>query len=136
MKLEKFEDIKAWQEARELTKIIYQISKKESFERDYALRDQIKRAAISIMANIAEGFERHSDKEFTRFLDFSSSSNSELQSHLYIALDQNYINQEEFTLAYQKSKLIGKLINGFIAYLKKKLQHCDTAALQHLKKEV
>jgi four helix bundle protein len=131
MKLEKFEDIKAWQEARELTKIIYQICERVPFKRDYALKEQIKKSAISVMANIAEGFERRSEREFIRFLDFSSSSNSELQSLLYIALDQKYIEHKEFILVYQKSKLIGKLINGFIVYLKKKLQHCNTATPQH-----
>jgi len=120
MRIRRFEDIKAWQEARILTKRIYDISKKSLFNRDYGLQDQIRRSAISIMANISEGFGRSSNKDFVKFLDYSSASNCELQSHLYVALDQGYIDKAEFENLYGQSKLTGNLINGFIAYLKKR----------------
>ena len=120
MKIERFEEIKAWQEARKLTKMIYEVSKKGAFKLDYGLRDQIRRASVSIMANIAEGFARESNKDFIKFLVYASSSNCELQSHLYVALDQNYISQDDFDEVYKQSKLTGNLVNGFIIYLKKR----------------
>lgn len=120
MKIEKFENIKAWQEARELTKTVYRITKKGDFQKDFGLRDQMRRSAVSIMANIAEGFGRESKKGFIQFLSYASSSNIELQSHLYVSLDQKYIIQKEFKLFYTHSKKVGNLINGFIRYLKGK----------------
>ena len=92
----------------------------EKFKKDYGLSSQIQRASVSIMANVAEGFERGSKKAFIQFLNYASSSNAELQSHLYVALDRDYIRQEEFQAIYNKSKEVGRLINGFIAYLRKK----------------
>lgn len=91
MKIKEFEEIQAWQEARELTKTIYRITKKGNFQKDFGLIDQVRRSSVSIMANIAEGFGRESNKEFVHFLSYASSSNIELQSHLYVALDQKYI---------------------------------------------
>ncbi|MCK4395718.1 four helix bundle protein [candidate division WOR-3 bacterium] len=120
MRIEKFEEIQAWQEARELTKMIYRITKKVRFQKDFGLRDQIRRSSVSIMANIAEGFGRESNKEFIHFLSYASSSNIELQSHLYVALDQKYIANQEFNEVYTQSKKVGKLINGFVRYLKGK----------------
>src|SRR5207253_7227026 len=93
----RFEDIQAWQKARQVTKIIYEITADGRFAKDYSLRDQIQRASVSIMANIAEGFGRHSDKEFANFLNMAHGSVSEVQSHLYVALDLAYINQTSFT---------------------------------------
>ena len=96
----KFEDILAWHKARNSTRLIYQETTKGEFSKDYDLRNQIRRASISIMANIAEGFGRHSDKEFANFLNIAHGSAYEVQSHLYIAFDLNYINQETFDGLY------------------------------------
>ena len=87
------EDIQAWQKARQVTRMIYEITSEGGFARDYGLRDQIRRASVSIMANIAEGFGRRSDKEFANFLNVAHGSVSEVQSHLYVALDLNYTDQ-------------------------------------------
>jgi four helix bundle protein len=118
MKIERFEDIQAWQEARKLTNKIYELTNKLPFKRDFKLCGQIREASVSIMANIAEGFDRQSKKEFIRFLDYSSASASEVQSHLYVALDQKYISEQEFKETYNQAKKTKSLINGFIAYLK------------------
>jgi four helix bundle protein len=118
MKIERFEDIQAWQEARKLTKKIYELTNKFPFKRDRGLCNQIQEASVSIMGNIAEGFDRQSKKEFTRFLDFASASTSEVQSHLYVALDQRYISEQEFEETYNQARKTKSLVNGFIAYLK------------------
>ena len=91
-----FEDIEAWQMARELAKTIYCYASRGSFARDFGLRDQMQRAAVSVMANIAEGYERNGNKEFLQFLSLAKGSVGELRSHLYVALDQAYITQAEF----------------------------------------
>ncbi len=96
MKIEKFEDIKAWKEARILTKLIYTLTRKDLFKKDYGLKDQIQRASVSIMNNIAEGFERQSNSEFIRFLYYSKGSAGEVRSLIYIALDNEYITKIEF----------------------------------------
>jgi len=119
MKISTFEEIKAWQEARNLTSLIYKVTYSAKFKKDYGLSSQIQRAAVSIMANVAEGFERRSKNAFIQFLNYASASNAELQSHLYVALDRDYIRQEEFQAIYNKSKEVGRLINGFISYLRK-----------------
>ena len=93
----KLEDIQAWQKARQATRMIYEGTAEGQFARDYGLRDQIRRASVSIMANIAEGFGRRSDKEFANFLNMAHGSISEVQSHLYVALDLSYIDQVSFT---------------------------------------
>ena len=120
MKIERFEDIQGWQEARNLTKIIYELTRKFPFRRDQGLCRQIQEASVSIMANIAEGFDRQSKREFIKFLYYASGSGSEVQSHLYVALDQEYISREDFTGAYNQARKTKSLINGFITYLKGK----------------
>ena len=120
MKIERFEEIQAWQEARKLTKKIYDLTNQLPFRRDVKLCGQIRDASVSIMGNIAEGFDRQSKKEFIRFLDIASSSGSEVQSHLYVALDQKYISDENFQETYNQARKTKSLINGFIAYLKGK----------------
>ena len=119
MKIERFEDIKAWQEARMLTKEIYGLTSKGEFAKDFRLRDQIRSAAASIMANIAEGFDSQSDTEFARFLVFSRRSASEVQSHLYIALDQDYLQKKQFDKLFNDTVTVKNLIYGFMRYLKK-----------------
>jgi len=93
----RLEEIQVWQKARQLTKKIYEITANGDFAKDYGLRNQIQRASVSIMVNIAEGFGRRSDKEFANFLNMAHGSVSEVQSHLYVALDLAYINQMSFT---------------------------------------
>lgn len=115
--LQRFEDLDAWKVAREVTNEVYRLSKKGGFARDFGLRDQICRCAVSVMSNIAEGFERDGRREFVNFLSIAKGSAGELQSHLYIALDQKYVTEEEFRLVYDKSLQNCRLISGLIKYL-------------------
>jgi four helix bundle protein len=115
--IKRFEDIQAWQEARELTRMVYAVSTRGTFARDYRLRDQIQGSAISVMSNIAEGFDARTDAEFIRFLGYARRSATELQSQLYTALDQKYITQEEFDRIYAQATKTKSLIGGFIRYL-------------------
>src|SRR6266478_7899310 len=117
-KIERFEDIVAWQEARVLTKEIYACTKVGGFAKDYGLKDQIQRASVSSMANIAEGFERGGDKEFVQFLSNSKGSCGEVKSHLYVALDQSYITPMTFDDLYGKANEVGRLVSGFMTYLR------------------
>jgi len=117
LKIENFEDIKSWQKARELTSKIYQITSEGQFSEDYGLRDQVRRASVSTMANISEGFGSEGNKEFIKFLNYSRRSASEVQSHLYVALDQGYITQNQFDQLHEGLTDLKKLINGFIRYL-------------------
>jgi len=119
MGIERFEDIQAWQQARELTRSIYALTQGQKFSRDFGLVDQIRRAAVSVMANIAEGFDRRSNREFINFLGIAFASSSEVKSHLYVALDQGYIRQDEFDAAYEQATKTSRLIYGFINYLRK-----------------
>ena len=118
MKLTRFEDLECWQEARKTANHIYSLCNKNSLRKDYALSDQLKRAAISIMANIAEGFSRQSNKEFVQYLFIAKSSAAEVQSHLYIALDQRYIEQNQFDSLFHSLEKIQKQISNLIKYLK------------------
>jgi four helix bundle protein len=117
-KIERFEDIQAWQKARELNNEIYTITMDSGFAKDFSLRDQLRRASVSIMANIAEGFGRRSKKEFANFLNMAHGSAAEVQCHLYVALDQNYINQDTFHKLYDKTDEVSKITQGFIKYLR------------------
>ena len=109
----RFEDIMAWQEARELTKRIYALTRREPFARDFGLRDQIQRASVSSMSNIAEGFDCDSKIEFGRFLGIARRSSVEVQSLLYVATDVGYINENEFTMHYEQARKTKALIGGF-----------------------
>ena len=95
-RIERFEDIQAWQRARELVRDIYEVSSKGNFAKDYSLKDQIRKALVSIMSNIAEGFSRQTDKEFTQFLYIALGSVTEVQSQLHIAQDLKHISKEDF----------------------------------------
>ena len=118
MKIERFEDIKAWQEARVLVKMVYAVvNSDQHFGSDYKFREQIQSAAVSIMSNIAEGFSRRTTKEFIQFLFIAKGSAAEVQSQLYVALDQRYINEEKFKEPYSKSDEVARLLSGFIRYL-------------------
>ena len=117
MTINRFEDLEAWQKVRELAQIVYQRTKNGQFSRDYGLRDQIRRAVVSIMANIAEGFSRRSNKEFCQFLFIAKSSAAELQSHAYVALDQAYIEKGDFEKLYDKLDHASRMISNLIKYL-------------------
>ncbi|HRQ33860.1 MAG TPA: four helix bundle protein [Anaerolineales bacterium] len=119
MKIEKFEDIRAWQQARELTNQVYDLTEQVRFSKDFRLRDQIQGAAGSIMHNIAEGFDDGSDAEFIHFLKYSRRSASEVQSEIYLALDRKYITREDVQKVYDMATTNKKSINAFIAYLRK-----------------
>jgi four helix bundle protein len=118
-KIERFEDIQAWQKSRTLVKAIYDVTgKKVKLNKDYGLKEQIRRASVSVMSNIAEGFARRRDKEFGRFLSIALGSAAEVQSQLYVALDQGYITKKEFEELYELASEAARLINGFIQYLR------------------
>lgn len=114
-----FEDLQAWQVARELTNLVYEMSAKGDFAKDFGLRDQIRRASSSVMSNIAEGFDAGSDSEFVRFLGYARRSASETQSQLYTARDQKYISDDQFQAAYEKATSTKRMINALISYLQK-----------------
>jgi four helix bundle protein len=118
MKITRFEDIEAWQEARKLVKMVYEVIRKShEFKRDFRLVNQVQDAAVSSMSNIAEGFSRKGNKEFIQFLFISKSSAAEVQSQFYVAIDQGYINQEDFKRVYDQAEVVSKLDSGFIKYL-------------------
>lgn len=122
-KIERFEDIEAWKEARELVNMIYDISAEGEFSKDFNLKDQIRSAAVSIMSNISEGFDRGTNKEFIQFLVVARASASEVKSQLYVALDQKYIDRSKFEAIYNQATAVINLIDGFIRYLKKPRTH-------------
>jgi len=111
--VKRFEDIQAWQEARMLTRQIYQLTASGPFAHDFGLRDQIRRAAVSAMTNIAEGFDCDSKVEFARFLGIARRSAVEVQSLLYVALDAGYINEDTFQSYYAQAAKTKALIGGF-----------------------
>ena len=115
--IQRFEDIEAWKKARELSKAIYRVTRGGDFARDAPVRDQIRRAVISIMSNIAEGFERGGDKEFRQFLSMAKASTAEVKSHLYVALDAEFITEAQFDTLYGLAAEVSRLIGGFMRYL-------------------
>jgi four helix bundle protein len=116
--IKKFEDLECWQLARELSRKIYQLTIKEKFSKDFSLVNQIRNSSGSVMDNIAEGFERGGNKEFSQFLSISRGSAGEIKSQLYRALDQNYIDIDEFNDTYNLATRTGKAITGLMNYLK------------------
>jgi len=123
MKITRFEDIDAWQEARKLVKMVYDvIEKSPKFRKDFRLVNQIQNAAVSAMSNIAEGFARRSNREFVQFLFISKSSAAEVQSQLHVASDQEYINQDGFERIYKQAEVVSKMDSGFIKYLNSQLK--------------
>ena len=118
MKLTRFEELECWQEARNLTGAVYRATKNEGFKRDLRLSGQIQAASASVMANIAEGFVRRSNKEFVPFLFIGMSSAAEVQSHLYVALDQGYVDQKQFDQVYEQADKTARIISGLITYLR------------------
>ena len=119
MKIEQFEDIEAWQLARELTQKVYRLTKKPEFAKDYGLKRQIQDAAGSSMHNIAEGFDSETNAEFIRFLRYAKRSCTEVHSELYVAVDDDYISPNEFKDVYEQARRTRAAVRGFINYLKK-----------------
>ena len=121
-KIEKFEDLIAWQKARALTKAIYTITRAADFARDFGLAGQIQRAAVSAMSNIAEGFERSSLKEFHNFLSIAKSSCAEVRSHLYVALDLDYLTQGSFQKIKAQAEEVARIIGGLRISVQNKIK--------------
>lgn len=119
MKIERFEDIQAWQKARELVTRIYSMTNEGDFAKDYGLKDQLRRASVSVMSNTSEGYARQTDKEFAQFLYIALGSAAEVQSLLYTAQDLSYISKEAFDNIYKLSSEVHRLIAGFIKYLQR-----------------
>lgn len=117
-KFSKFEEIQAWQKAKDITLAVYQITSNTEFSKDYGLKDQIRRASVSIMANIAEGHGRKTNNEFANFLNISRGSVAEVQSHLYVAVGLNYISQNEFDELYNALAEISRMLLSLAQYLR------------------
>ena len=113
----RFEEIEAWQTARELTKLIYMLTDDGKFARDFGLKDQIRRASVSIMSNIAEGFESQTQAQFIRYLGIAKASAGEVRSQLYVTRDLEYITQEQFTKAFAMAEKASRQTARFISYL-------------------
>ncbi len=118
MKIERFEDIEAWQLARKLTNRVYELSDRGALSKDFGLSDQIRKAVGSSMHNIAEGLDAGSNPEFIRFLRYAKRSCTEVQSELYVALDRGYVSQEEFESVYELAGFTRGKIAAFMRYLK------------------
>lgn len=117
-KIETFEDIQAWQLAREMTRAVYAISSDGAFAKDFGLRDQIRRASVSIISNIAEGFEHGGDKEFFQFVSLAKGSSGEVRAQLYVALDAGYIDQQTFSRLSDMATQINRMLAGLMKYLR------------------
>jgi four helix bundle protein len=114
-----FEQIEVWQKSRELTNLIYRVTAEGGFSKDFGLKDQIRKASVSIMSNIAEGFERSGTGEFTQFLAIAKGSAGEVRSQLYVALDQKYLTSNVFETLYGKVLQISKMTSGLMSYLRR-----------------
>jgi four helix bundle protein len=130
MKIDQFENIEAWQLARDLTRKVYSLTKERMFSRDFGLKGQIQSAAGSAMHNIAEGFDSESTSEFIRFLRYAKRSCTEVQSELHVALDQGYISNANFLDAYNHAGRTRAAIRGFIKYLQSYNQRKSPLKLQ------
>lgn len=117
-RIDRFDDIQAWQKAREVSAAIYKLCQVGDLAKDFGLRDQIRRTAVSVQSNIAEGYGREGNKEFKHFLRIAKGSACEFRSQLYNLLDAEYIDNITFEKLYQQSEEIERLIGGFINYLK------------------
>jgi len=113
----RFEEIEAWQTARELTKMIYALTEKGEYARDFGLKDQIRRAAVSVMSNIAEGFESQTQQQFIRYLGIAKASAGEFRSQLYVSRDLDYFTTEQFDDAFRLAEKASRQISRFITYL-------------------
>jgi four helix bundle protein len=116
-KITRFEDLLTWQKAREFTRVILTLTKSDKFSRDFALKDQLSRAVISVPANIAEGFERDGNREFVKFLSIAKGSTGEVRSLLYLASDLDYISSDQMDESIALSLETARLIGGMIRYI-------------------
>ncbi len=116
---DRFEDIDAWQAARQLARAVYGITSEGAFRRDFGLRDQMRRSAVSAMSNIAEGFERDGNKEFRQFLSIAKGSCGEVRSQLYIAKDVGYLDDETYERLHEEATRVSELISGLMRYLRR-----------------
>jgi|SRR5579871_122688 len=126
---ERFEDLIAWQRARQLTKAVYLASRKGALAKDYGLCNQLQRAAVSIMANIAEGFERHRPGEFHQFLSTAKASCAEVRSHLYVAMDVGYIEEGTFRELSKLAEEVARILGGLRASVERKKLSTQHSAL-------
>ena len=115
--IKQFEDIEAWKTSRELTVLVYRLTEQGAFAKDFGLKDQIRRAAVSVMSNIAEGFESQTQVQFIRYLGLSKASAGEVRSQLYVALDIGYLTREQFQQAFDLADKAIRQIYRFMAYL-------------------
>ena len=113
----RFEDLEVWQRAKDLTNLIYKYSAEGSFSREFGLRDQMRRASVSIMSNIAEGFEGQTQAMFIKYLGYAKGSAGELRAQLYIARDQGYITEEDFTTMFSTTEICSRQLTRLIQYL-------------------
>jgi four helix bundle protein len=117
MKISRFEDLEIWRKARDLVREVYSVTSKGDFARDLGLRDQIRRASISVMANVAEGFARGGNKEFIQYLAQTKGSCGELRSHFYAALDLGYLSEEKFGVLTEAAASVSRQASGLMRYL-------------------
>jgi four helix bundle protein len=115
--IKRFEDLEVWQEARIIVQHVYRATSDRDYSRDLSLRDQVRRAAVSMMANIAEGFSRRSNREFVQYLFIAKASSAEVQNHLYVALDQGYVSQEQFQRLHDRIDRYARQVSVLITYL-------------------
>ncbi len=125
-KVTRFEDLLAWQKARILSKEIYDMTRQGEIKKDYALSSQLQKAAVSVMANIAEGFERNRKAEFHQFLSVAKASCAELRSHLYTALDARYLSEEHFNILKSRAEEVGRILGGLRAATAKQRDALDS----------
>ena len=126
-KVTRFEDLIAWQRARTLTKAVYEATQQGDFARDYGLSGQMQRAAVSVMSNVAEGYERSSAADFQRFLSMAKASCAELRSQLYVALDVGYLDETRFTQLADQAQEVARVIGGLRASLERRKSTLATA---------
>src|SRR5580698_8934477 len=117
-RIARFEDVEAWKKGRELRRAIYNCSRNDAFGKEFGLRDQIRRSAVSVTSNIAEGFERGGNKEFVQFLANSKDSCGELRDQLYASLDEQYITQDQFNILCGHAIEVSRMLSGLMRYLK------------------
>jgi four helix bundle protein len=117
--ISRFEEIEGWRKGRELARLVYQVSARPEFARDFGLSNQIRRSAVSVLSNIAEGFERGGNGEFRYFLSVAKGSAGEVQAQLYVALDAGFISQSEFEQLYKLARDTSRLIGGFMRFLQR-----------------
>jgi four helix bundle protein len=125
-RIERFEDLIAWQKARELTRAIYQITQKGKFYKDFGLAGQIQRAVVSIMSNIAEGFERYGQKEFHQFLSVAKASCAEVRSLLYVAFDIGYLDQNQFQQFLRQAEGVGRIVGALRSSIERNRKEKDS----------